>query len=80
MLANLSENAAKSITLKGSVEIVSEFFWYAINTILYQRGLFPPEDFSMKQKYGLHLLVTSDEGLQDYLTSILGQVKSRLLD
>lgn len=26
------------ITLKGSVEIVSEFFFTAINSILYQRG------------------------------------------
>jgi hypothetical protein len=36
------------ITLKGSVEIVSEFFFTAINSILYQRGefinlLFHPE-------------------------------------
>ena len=28
------------ITLKGSVEIVSEFFFTAINSILYQRGKF----------------------------------------
>ena len=26
------------ITLKGSVEVVSEFFFTAINSILYQRG------------------------------------------
>jgi len=26
------------ITLKGSVEIVSDFFFTAINSILYQRG------------------------------------------
>lgn len=28
------------ITLKGSVDIVSEFFFTAINSILYQRGKF----------------------------------------
>jgi hypothetical protein len=36
------------ITLKGSVDIVSEFFFTAINSILYQRGTYiaernPPE-------------------------------------
>jgi mitotic spindle assembly checkpoint protein MAD2 len=33
------EQAEKTeITLKGSVDIVSEFFFTAINSILYQRG------------------------------------------
>ena len=30
------------ITLKGSVDIVTEFFAYSINSILYQRGIYPP--------------------------------------
>jgi hypothetical protein len=36
----LKEDDAKTseITLKGSVEIVSDFFFTAINSILYQRG------------------------------------------
>ena len=34
-----AENDSKStITLKGSTDIVSEFFGYSINSILYQRG------------------------------------------
>jgi hypothetical protein len=36
---NESSNKTE-ITLKGSVEIVSEFFFTAINSILYQRGAF----------------------------------------
>jgi hypothetical protein len=26
---------------------------YAVNSILYQRGIYPPESFERKQKYGL---------------------------
>jgi mitotic spindle assembly checkpoint protein MAD2 len=32
------ESAKTEITLKGSVAIVSDFFFTAINSILYQRG------------------------------------------
>jgi hypothetical protein len=38
-MTNKNEAPNKTeITLKGSVEIVSEFFFTAINSILYQRG------------------------------------------
>lgn len=36
-MANTTDTATE-ITLKGSVDIVSEFFFTAINSILYQRG------------------------------------------
>ncbi len=63
-----------TITLKGSTEIVTEFFGYSINSILYQRGIYPPESFSKVQKYGLQMLVTSDSGLQKYLQQVLSQL------
>lgn len=31
----------------------------------------------MVKKYGLPMLVTSDEGLQEYIKTILGQVHSK---
>jgi hypothetical protein len=63
-----------TITLKGSTEIVTEFFGYSINSILYQRGIYPPESFAKVQKYGLQMLVTSDNGLQKYLQQVLSQL------
>ncbi|TNN55080.1 Mitotic spindle assembly checkpoint protein MAD2A [Liparis tanakae] len=36
----------KGITLKGSAELVAEFFSFGINSILYQRGIYPPESFT----------------------------------
>ena len=62
------------ITLKGSAAIVSEFFGYSINSILYQRGIYDPDKFVGVSKYGLKLLVTSDDGLSKYLENVLSQL------
>ena len=43
-------------------------------SILYQRGIYPPESFDRQKKYGLAMMVTSDEGLTKYLTSVLKQM------
>ena len=61
-----------NITLKGSTAIVTEFFGYAVNSILYQRGIYSPETFERKQKYGLGMLVTTDESLKVRVTSLRG--------
>ncbi|ELU06537.1 hypothetical protein CAPTEDRAFT_166738 [Capitella teleta] len=74
-----SQLASKSaISLKGSTDIVSEFFMYGINSILYQRGIYPPETFTRVQKYGLTLLVSTDPELKKYLNTVLAQVKDWL--
>eukprot|EP00304_Pavlova_gyrans_P011105 CAMPEP_0206046224 /NCGR_PEP_ID=MMETSP1466-20131121/18070_1 /ASSEMBLY_ACC=CAM_ASM_001126 /TAXON_ID=44452 /ORGANISM="Pavlova gyrans, Strain CCMP608" /LENGTH=236 /DNA_ID=CAMNT_0053421197 /DNA_START=1 /DNA_END=712 /DNA_ORIENTATION=+ len=69
-----------AITLRGSVEIVTEFFGYSVNSILYQRGIYPPETFKKVNKYGLTMLVTTDTGLNDYLEQVLGQLSMWLVD
>lgn len=43
-------------------------------SILYQRGIYPPETFSRVKKYGLSMLVTTDEGLKRYLSQVLAQL------
>lgn len=68
------------ITLKGSVDIVSEFFFTAINSILYQRGIYQPEDFKRESKYGLTVLTSTDDGLLKYLAQVMAQVESWLLN
>ena len=67
-----------AITLKGSAQIVTEFLGYSLNTILFQRGIYDPEKFSFTKKYGLRLQVTTDEGLQDYLKTVLSQLNGWL--
>lgn len=43
------------LSLKGSSKLVAEFFNYSINTILFQRGVYPAEDFTafVSQPYSL---------------------------
>jgi len=67
------------ITLKGSVSIVKDFFFTAINSILYQRGIYQPETFQRSEKYGLTVLTTTDDGLLEYLESVMAQVEDWLL-
>jgi mitotic spindle assembly checkpoint protein MAD2 len=63
------------LSLRGSSKIVSEFFEYSINTILFQRGVYPAEDFSAVKKYGLNMLVSSDDQVKAYIKKIMGQLK-----
>jgi len=69
---------SKAITLKGSAELVTEFFGYGINNILYQRGIYPAESFKREQYYDLTLFVCDNKELQDYLSKVLQQLKDWL--
>lgn len=55
--------------------MVQEFFHYGINSILYQRGIYPADSFKREKKYGLTLLVTSESKLQAFLEPLLKQVQ-----
>ncbi|KAI6032712.1 spindle assembly checkpoint protein [Pisolithus orientalis] len=61
----------QAITLKGSCSLVTEFFKYAANTVLFQRGVYPSDDFHMVKKYGQTVLVTQDLALENYLDRFL---------
>lgn len=72
--------APGAITLKGSTERVSEFFFFAINSILYQTGIYEAESFTKVSKYWNPLFVTSDAALQAYLNEVIEQFKLWMLD
>jgi mitotic spindle assembly checkpoint protein MAD2 len=92
-----SQANKNAITIKGSAQIVAEFFGYSINrcapllslprphrshaisSILYQRGIYPPETFTRVEKYGLGMLVTKEDGLKNYLNNVLKQLKGTVL-
>ncbi|XP_015772697.1 PREDICTED: mitotic spindle assembly checkpoint protein MAD2A-like [Acropora digitifera] len=76
MAATKQENTA--ITLKGSAELVTEFFGFGINNILYQRGIYPAESFKREQHYDLTLFICDNKELQEYLSSVLKQLKDWL--
>ncbi|GET89274.1 Rev7, putative [Leishmania tarentolae] len=65
-----------AITLTGSVATVTEYLGFAINNILYQRGVYPPEDFQQVKKFGLPLMISTDIDLNAYLAKLLQQISS----
>ncbi|KAK0702463.1 DNA-binding protein [Apiosordaria backusii] len=67
------------LSLKGSAKLVAEFFQYSIHTILFQRGVYPAEDFSAVKKYGLNMLVSSDDQVRSYIKKIMSQLDKWML-
>lgn len=64
---------SKSILLKGSTDTVSEFFKYALSSVLYQRGVYPAENFEPTKKFGITVMTVKDLKLQMYLQDVLKQ-------
>jgi mitotic spindle assembly checkpoint protein MAD2 len=64
--------------LKGSVALVSDFLSYGIQSILYQRDVYPSDDFKMVKKFNTQVLTTIDEGLKEYLERAMQQVQQWL--
>lgn len=48
---------------------------YGIHSILYQRGVYPPETFDIEEKFGVTLLMSQDEKVQKFLTAVLSQMQ-----
>ncbi|KAK7208490.1 mitotic spindle checkpoint component mad2 [Myxozyma melibiosi] len=76
--AKMSSSSAgptrSKLSLKGSSKLVAEFFEYSIHSILFQRGIYPPEDFQVVKKYGLNMLVSVDEDVKTYIRRIMSQL------
>ncbi|KIV96321.1 hypothetical protein PV10_00203 [Exophiala mesophila] len=67
------------LALRGSSKTVAEFFEYSINTILFQRGVYPAEDFTPVKKYGLNMLVSSDDQVKAYIKKIMSQLNKWMI-
>ncbi|KAI9670509.1 MAG: Mitotic spindle checkpoint component mad2 [Caeruleum heppii] len=74
MTTEKDKSRVHKLSLKGSSKLVAEFFEYSINTILFQRGVYPVEDFTAVKKYGLNMLVTSDDQVKAYIKKIMSQL------
>jgi hypothetical protein len=63
------------VTLRGASELTSSFLKFAINSILYNRQVFPKQSFTSAMRFGCEVHVTRDEWLEKYLTKFFGQVR-----
>lgn len=70
---------AKCITLKGSAELVTQYLNYGVNSILYQRGIYPPETFQPFEHFGLYIFRSTDEKISSFLDTVLGQIQEWLV-
>ncbi|KAG2059891.1 hypothetical protein BDR06DRAFT_1062646 [Suillus hirtellus] len=77
-MATSQAPTCQAITLKGSTNLITEFFKYAANIILFRHGVYLSDDLHTIKKYGQTVLVTQDLALESYLDRILKQVNSRM--
>lgn len=74
----LSKTSQKQrINLAGSTAVISDYFHYAINAILYQRAIYDQADFKIVKKFGLQMMLIEDESIADYLKKIVEQVRRK---
>lgn len=52
---------------------------YGINSILYQRGIYPPETFEPAEHFGMFILMSTDDKIKTFLDTVLTQVEEWLL-
>lgn len=70
-LARSKQSQGQTLSLKGSTKLVFEFFEYSVNSILYSRGVYDPDDFRQVKKYGLTLFTSADEQLESYIHNVM---------
>ncbi|CAO3586049.1 unnamed protein product [Absidia cylindrospora] len=66
------------IALESTSDMVVEFFETSIHSILYQRGVYPPEDFKQTKQFGVSILMSINPELNAYLNEIIQQLKAWL--
>ncbi|CDK30032.1 unnamed protein product [Kuraishia capsulata CBS 1993] len=58
------------------IQSITDFFSeYSIHSILYQRGIYPAEDFQVRKKYGLNMMVSINEEVNAYVKKIMSQLQ-----
>ncbi|XP_044267788.1 mitotic spindle assembly checkpoint protein MAD2A [Tribolium madens] len=78
-MSGVAQKNKSAITLKGSADIVCDYLNFGINSILFQRGLYPPENFQSVENYGLTILMSTDNKIKEFLSTTLSQLKEWLL-
>ncbi|XP_044751139.1 mitotic spindle assembly checkpoint protein MAD2A [Coccinella septempunctata] len=73
------QKTKSAITLKGSAEIICDYLNCGINSILFQRGIYPPETFKSVENYELTMFMSQDKKIIEFLEKTLVQLKEWLV-
>lgn len=52
---------------------------YSLNSILYQRGVYPEETFKAVQHYGITMFMSKDPKIESYIKDILPKLQGNYL-
>ncbi|KAF8756050.1 Spindle assembly checkpoint protein [Rhizoctonia solani] len=71
-------NAPPELTASGSPATIIEFLYYAVNSILFYRGVYESEDFRAVNKYEQDLVLVRDGEVTQFLDRFFKQVEEWL--
>lgn len=70
----MESEGARTLNITGSSRIVSDYFEICIHNILFQRHIYPKEDFKVIRKFGLNLVYSKNEQVTKYVKQIIKQL------
>lgn len=70
----MGNNDDRTLKLSGSSTVVSDYFEICIHNILFQRHVYPKEDFKVIRKFGLNLVYSKDDAVIQYIKQIIRQL------
>lgn len=73
-------SAVDALRIKGSSRVVSDYFEICIHNILFQRNIYPKEDFKVIRKFGLNLVFCKNEEINQYIKRIIRQLHRWIFD
>ncbi|CAE6420949.1 unnamed protein product [Rhizoctonia solani] len=73
-----TSDAPPDLTASGSPATIIEFLYYAVNSILFYRGVYESEDFRAVNKYEQDLVIIRDGEVTDFLDRFFKQVEEWL--
>lgn len=73
-------NDERTLKLSGSSRVVSDYFEICIHNILFQRHVYPKEDFKVIRKFGLNLVYSKDDEVISYIKQITRQLHRWIVD
>lgn len=62
------------LQIRGSSKMVSDYFEICIHNLLFQRHIYPKEDFKVIRKFGLNLVFSKDDNITEYIRGIIKQL------
>ncbi|KAG0682877.1 Mitotic spindle checkpoint component mad2 [Pichia californica] len=71
---------SRTLNIKGSSRLISDYFEICIHNILFQRHVYPKEDFKVIRKFGLNLVYSKDDDVIRYIKQIIKQLHRWIYD